>query len=193
MVYKGTEEVPWVRDYLDKNVEHIRKKYLGFNPERLTVIRTTEYYASYSYGVRYDLKNFVKKLSEISTVVIIPRYGDEKERFKGINNVYILDKTVLGVEIIRAADLVVSSGGTMAREAALLGIPTFSYHFRDDILKYLMGEGYPVRYLPNFELIWKYSKEVIKDPEKYRMDTSDRLKQYDNHIDIIVEEINRLI
>ncbi|MEI6336470.1 MAG: DUF354 domain-containing protein [Methylococcaceae bacterium] len=38
----------------------------------------------------------------------------------------ILEKTVDGLQLLYASDLVVSGGGTMNREAALLGVPTYS-------------------------------------------------------------------
>jgi predicted glycosyltransferase len=41
-------------------------------------------------------------------------------------NVRILEKTVDGLQLMWNSDLVVSGGGTMNRESALLGVPTFS-------------------------------------------------------------------
>jgi len=187
--YKGTEEVTWVKDYLKVDREKILKKYLGEVPDRVIVMRTMEYYASYSYGVKYDLKPLIEKLTKYAKVALLPRYGDEKNRFKDIDNLVILDKPVYAVELLASADMVISSGGTMAREAALLGVPTISYHFRDDILKYLMGEGFPVKFVPEFKKILGEVELVMSDPDRYRMDTSSRIKEYDEHIDIILEEI----
>jgi predicted glycosyltransferase len=42
------------------------------------------------------------------------------------NNVRVLDHTVDGLQLLWNSDLVVSGGGTMNREAALLGVPTYS-------------------------------------------------------------------
>jgi predicted glycosyltransferase len=42
------------------------------------------------------------------------------------SNVRILEKAVDGLQLIWNADLIVSGGGTMNRESALLGVPTFS-------------------------------------------------------------------
>ncbi len=191
--YKGTEEVTWVREHLKVDKEKVLKKYLGEVPDRLIIIRTMEYYASYSYGVKYDLKGLVEKLAEYAKIVLIPRYGDERKRFGGIKNLIILDKPVYAVELLASSDMVIASGGTMAREAALLGIPTVSYHFRDDILKYLMGEGFPVKYIRDFNGILDEAKRVMRDPDMFHIDTSEILAEYDEHVDIVLEELEKHI
>lgn len=191
--YRGTEEVTWVKDHLKVDRPRILKKYLGEIPDRLIVIRTVEYYSSYSHGIKYDLKPLVEKLSKYAKIVVIPRYGDEKNRFKGVENLVILDRPVYAVELLAASDMVIASGGTMAREAALLGVPTISYHFRDDVLKYLMGEGLPVKYIPSFERILTEVDLIMKDPDRYRMDTSSLIKEYEEHIDIVIEELTKYI
>ena len=191
--YRGTEEVTWVRDHLKVDKKKILEKYLGEAPERLIIMRTMEYYASYSYGIKYDLRGLVEKLSKYAKIALLPRYGDEKNRFRGIDNLVILDKPVYAVELLAASDMVVSSGGTMAREAALLGVPTISYHFRDDILRYLMGEGLPIKYIPDMEDILKEVELVMRDPDRFRMDTSSIIKEYDEHIDIVIKELEKNI
>ena len=45
---------------------------------------------------------------------------------RGIANLRVLSRGVRGLDLLRAADLVVSAGGTMNREAALLGTPAYS-------------------------------------------------------------------
>lgn len=187
--YRGTEEVTWVRDYLNIDRGRVLRKYLGETLDRVVLLRTLEYYASYSYGVRYELRKIIESISKYAKVIVIPRYGDEKNRFEGIDNLVILDRPILAVELIAASDMMISSGGTMAREAALLGIPSISYHFRDDIIKFLMGEGLPIKYIPKIMEIVEEVSRVMRDPDRYRYDTRDIIKGYDEHIDIVIEEI----
>ncbi len=63
-------------------------------------------------------------------VIIAPRSDDQglslSERFGGDQRVIVLRRAVHGLNLIWNADLVVGAGGTMNREAALLGIPTYS-------------------------------------------------------------------
>ncbi|NTV45297.1 MAG: DUF354 domain-containing protein [Chlorobiales bacterium] len=64
--------------------------------------------------------------------LIIPRTEVDKAfvseiiQQRGLNNVRIAQKALPGLQLLYWADLVISGGGTMNREAALLGTPTFS-------------------------------------------------------------------
>jgi predicted glycosyltransferase len=59
-------------------------------------------------------------------VVLLPRTPDQGRAFEGMDDVIIPDRPVDGPQLVAAADLVVSAGGTMNREAALLGTPTWT-------------------------------------------------------------------
>jgi uncharacterized protein len=66
---------------------------------------------------------------ERSVVVFAPRYPRQVEslsRFAWRNEPIVLDRAVPFVSLLKAVDLVVSSGGTMLREAAYLGVPAYS-------------------------------------------------------------------
>ncbi|MDD5542166.1 MAG: DUF354 domain-containing protein [Acidobacteriia bacterium] len=61
-------------------------------------------------------------------VVFLPRIPDQRsmiDPWKGMN-VWIPDSAVDGPNLIWAADLVISAGGTMNREAAVLGTPSYT-------------------------------------------------------------------
>ncbi len=62
-------------------------------------------------------------------VVYSPRYPEQVrylEAFKWANDPHVLHQGVPFVSLLKAVDLVISSGGTMLREAAFLGVPAFS-------------------------------------------------------------------
>jgi predicted glycosyltransferase len=59
-------------------------------------------------------------------VVLLPRTGAQAAGFAGVTDVIIPTRPVDGPSLVYAADLVVSAGGTMNREAALLGTPTWT-------------------------------------------------------------------
>lgn len=61
----------------------------------------------------------------------------------GLNNIRIAQRMMPGLQLLYWADLVISGGGTMNREAALLGTPTFSIFTgrRPAIDEYLMSKG----------------------------------------------------
>jgi len=62
-------------------------------------------------------------------VVVMPRNSEQGEVVKGRVNgprIQVLDRTVTGPALVGAADLVLGGGGTMNREAAVLGVPVWS-------------------------------------------------------------------
>jgi predicted glycosyltransferase len=65
----------------------------------------------------------------VNTIVIVaPRTPEQEYHLFGqqIPKVHVLTQSVRGLDLLAFADLVVSAGGTMNREAALLGTPTYT-------------------------------------------------------------------
>jgi len=193
VIYSGVEEYTWTRLYRDVDREEILKKYLGYVPDRVIVYRGVEYKASYSYQVETPSREIVERVSRYGTVIVVPRYGDEKRVFQGIENVVILDKTPLAVELLAASDMAVLSGGTMAKEAALLGIPTISFYFRDKVLTYLMSRGLPIRYIPHPDMIEEYVSLVLEEPDKFRIYPERLIGDFQDHIDVIIDTVYSLL
>src|SRR6185436_7009564 len=63
-------------------------------------------------------------------LVMLPRSGAQREDYgsRGLANLIIPRDALDGANLIAAADLVVSAGGTMNREAAALGVPAISVY-----------------------------------------------------------------
>lgn len=64
-----------------------------------------------------------------AVLVFAPRYPrqvDQLARLSWRNEPVVLDRAVPFVSLLKAVDLVISSGGTMLREAAYLGLPAYS-------------------------------------------------------------------
>jgi predicted glycosyltransferase len=59
-------------------------------------------------------------------VILLPRTKDQVERYRAIDDVIVPDRTLDGPSLLAAADLIVGAGGTMNRESALLGTPTYT-------------------------------------------------------------------
>lgn len=94
----------------------------------------SHYYREESGHMTLDL---LKRLAgeERAVVVFSPRYprqADYLSRFEWQNEPLVLDRAVPFVSLLKAVDLVVSSGGTMLREAAYLGVPAYST-FQGDV------------------------------------------------------------
>jgi predicted glycosyltransferase len=65
-------------------------------------------------------------LRERAQVVLLPRTPGQASSFQGAPGVIVPARPLDGPSLVYAADLVVSAGGTMNREAALLGTPTWT-------------------------------------------------------------------
>jgi len=65
-------------------------------------------------------------LASDAQVVLLPRTPEQKAQFGGLVGVVVPERPVDGPSLVYAADLVISAGGTMNREAALLGTPTWT-------------------------------------------------------------------
>jgi len=184
VLYDGVEEVAWLTKPFAKKPEFLEAL---SGKERIILFRNAEYKASYCKDVKVDVWKLVEELSKIATVVYLPRYDEEKEKLKRLNNVIVPKKPLLTFQILPYVDFVVGSGGTICRESALMGIPTINFHFWDATARYLFRKGFPVRYMTHIGQIIKVVQRILK--RKYRVDTEHVLKQLENPISVTVNHI----
>lgn len=184
ILYDGVEELAWLSKPIVGKPKFLEK--LG-KREQVILFRNIEYKASYCRDVKIDVWKLVDELSKLATVVYLPRYEEEREKFEHLSNIWIPSKPVLTFQILPYVDLVVGSGGTICREAALMGIPTINFHFWDVIAKYLFRKGFPVRYMTDVKQIVRVARRILR--QKYRVDTRHVLKQLENPIPITVKHV----
>jgi len=191
VLYDGVEEIAW----LTRKHKPERPKFLEelTEKERVVLFRNVEYKASYCKDVKVDVWRLVKELSEMATVAYLPRYEEEREKLGNLNNVWIPPEPVLTFQIIPYVDVVVGSGGTICREAALIGIPTINFHFWDAIAKYLHRKGLPIQYSNSTEKIIKIAKNILKKPEKHKTDTQYFLRKLENPVSTTVQYIEKCL
>ena len=105
---------------------------LGVDRElRLCVIRTAPSYALYLGGSETPLLPRVLRQvveNEGAQAVVLARTPEQREdiRALGLERVILPDRAVDGRSLVAFADALVSAGGTMNREAAVLGTPVWS-------------------------------------------------------------------
>lgn len=179
--YDGLEEVAWL-----KGTEFDKPKFLEELSDKRPVIlfRDAEYSASYCKDVTIDSQHLLKELAKLATVVCLPRYEEEKEKLKNIDNVWVPPKPVLTAQLIPYVDLMVGSGGTACRETALMGIPTINFHFWDVQARYLYNKGFPIQIIKNADRIVKTAKRILQDPKKYRTNTKTALEKLESPIPV---------
>jgi hypothetical protein len=190
ILYDGVEELAWMAT-LAKQKSSLPKEIAEKKP--IVLFRNAEYKASYCKDVKADTWRLVKELSEQATVVYLPRYDEEKEKLKNMDNVWVPDKTILTFQTMPAVDLMVGSGGTVNREAALMGIPTLNFHFWDAIARYLSRKGFPIRCITDTDRILKTAKKILKEPKKYRMNTRPLIKKLESPVPLTAKYIEKYL
>ncbi len=103
--------------------------HLGLDAERpIAVLRPPATMSLYHRGIENSLFDQVLEhlRSSDAQVVLLPRTPEQARGFDGVKGVTVPARPVDGPSLVYAADLVVSAGGTMNREAALLGTPTWT-------------------------------------------------------------------
>ena len=102
---------------------------LGLDPDRpIAVLRPPATMSLYHRGLENTLFNdvLVYLQQTDAQIVLLPRTLEQGREFADAPGVLMPAKPVDGPSLVYAADLVVSAGGTMNREAALLGVPTWT-------------------------------------------------------------------
>ena len=170
--FDGVDEVAWVKGYKPNT-----RKY----EKPLIVVRQMETKASYAEDKLDVTEQLAKKLVSLGKVMFIPRY-DRRPR----PDLIIPQEFIDSVSLSANADLVVSVGGTISREAALQGTPsividTFGKSYVND---YLSDRGFPLSTVePN---------QVLQLARKYlgqKRDVRERLEELENPVDLVEEII----
>lgn len=103
-------------------------------PERLVRVlfrppaEESHYYSPESGEVSLALLDHLSQ-REDAVLVLAPRYprqAADLDRFDWVNRPLVLDRAIPFLSLLKAVDVVISSGGTMVREAAYLGVPAYS-------------------------------------------------------------------
>jgi predicted glycosyltransferase len=89
--------------------------------------------ADFAVYHRFDNPVFEEWINQVGNndrvaVIALPRTDEQRRHLEELElpSVFFCDHPVDGADLVYAADLVVSAGGTMNREAAVLGVPAYS-------------------------------------------------------------------
>jgi predicted glycosyltransferase len=102
---------------------------LRLDRERLiAVLRPPATMSLYHRGIANTLFDDVlaRLVASGAQVVLLPRTPEQAAGFRRSADVAVPERPVDGPSLVWAADAVISAGGTMNREAALLGVPTWT-------------------------------------------------------------------
>jgi uncharacterized protein len=125
--YKGTSEIIHFKnfEYNDNIFEDLS---LDLKKEKTILMRPEPSLASYLDAdcKKSVLTPVVDVLEEHANILVIPRFKEQEEIFKDYNNVTIIKPPVDTFSLMKKCDLMIGAGGTMNREAAIVGTPVIS-------------------------------------------------------------------
>jgi len=173
--FKGVDEVAWIKNFQPTKIPNIKKP--------LIVVRQIETQAAYAKGKKDNAKTLAEKLVELGNVHLIQRYNEQGAAFgvkAGFED---------SVSLVANADLVVSYGGTISREAALQGVPSIAISdmARTYVNTYLAKKGFPL-FITTERGVFGYAKKYLGQ----RFDVADKLAELENPVDAIARVVETI-
>lgn len=174
--FRGVDEVAWIKSYkpTETNLE-----------KPLILLRQVETKAAYAKDKPDTTKTLAEQLSMFGKVHLVERYNASGETF-GIKTDF--EDTA---NLVANADLVVSYGGTISREAALQGVPSIAVSNMADtpVNTYLVKKGFPF-FITTEQGVMRLAKKYLGK----RFDVKNKLAALENPVDVIekvVESLNK--
>ena len=126
--YKGTKEEIYLADF-EPQIDYVES--LGISKEKILVVMrppgTWALYHHFENPLFDKALDHVVKIKDVY-IVFLPRIPSQGDAVKELcyTNILVPSRALDGPNLLYHADLVISGGGTMNREAAVLGTPTYS-------------------------------------------------------------------
>ena len=144
--YPGVKEGVYLWDYeptISNNFEVDDRE-----DKKVIFIRPEPWTAQYYQGETNFLDTLLMQLKDTAKIMLLPRGDIQKDyyrqdKFAGIT---VLEKSISLTDIMANCNLFIGAGGTMTREAAVLGIPTISI-YQDKLLdvdNFLIEKGFMI-------------------------------------------------
>ncbi|MEM4558612.1 MAG: DUF354 domain-containing protein [Acidilobaceae archaeon] len=191
--FRGVDELTYIKPYTP-SPENVKS--LGLNPYSYVVLRPEEFKAHYYKPIEYSM---VLKIAETLLTlgirpVIIPRYREHAVKAKSIEGAYILEKPFVGLDLEYYSLAVVTGGISMAREAALLGVPGISLFTEViSIDRALASLGLPIYYVRSYDEAVYLLREIVRDPDKFRVKTKGIIDKLETPWPIVSKWVDRLV
>jgi hypothetical protein len=172
--FKGVDEVTWIKGGKPSTSCDYRRP--------LIVVRQIETRAAYACGKDDNTIKLAEKLAPLGNLLFLPRYSRPKSK-----KITVVSSFVDSASLVGQADLVVSAGGTISREAALQGTPSIviSDFGQIEVNKYLHAKGFPI-FTVNASQVEAYAKRYLGK----RFEVRKRLEGLENPVNIIAELVS---
>ncbi|MFV2014424.1 MAG: DUF354 domain-containing protein, partial [Candidatus Heimdallarchaeota archaeon] len=170
--FNGVDEILWIKGFKPA-FQDISN--LGLDKGNYIVVRCEESKAGYFQRMYPNftpggtiVTSLVDELLEQYPdlqIVAFPRYPEQEKQLL-TRNVIIPDRSIDTLTLYYYAKAVMTGGGTMGREAALLGTPTM-YTFPQELFvsKFVTSLGFPLKHCPDHSTILKEMINLINTPK----------------------------
>ena len=121
--YEGLKEEYYLADF-EPNPSVLDE--LGLDPsEPIVVVRTPPTVSLYH---RFENPLFTRVLDRLRGIqtVVLPRVASQRDELRALGGLTVPDHAIDAQSLVASADLMISAGGTMNREAVALGTPVFT-------------------------------------------------------------------
>lgn len=175
VTFRGVDEVAWIKGLKPTPIEGLKRPFI--------VVRQMETKAAYAANKADVSDALLQKLSKLGSVHYLNRYNPNGQSYR-IKPVF-----EDSVNLVANADLVVNYGGTIAREAALLGVPSIAISdmAKTYVNRYVAKKGFPL-FITNEDRVFEYAKKYIGK----RFDVHDKLDALENPVDLIEGLVERV-
>jgi len=172
--FRGVDEVAWIKDFKPAKLS-VKKP--------LIVLRQIETKAAYAKGKSDSAKTLAEQLAELGNVHLLERYNGEGHAFGA--KVAFEDSASL----VAHADLVVSYGGTISREAALQGVPSIAIGdmAKTPVNSYLAKKGFPL-FITTEDKVQGLAKKYMGK----RFDVAEKLAALENPVEVIAKLVETI-
>ena len=134
--YNGFKEQVYLSDFVPepffedslKNICNLAESWF-FKNELLVTVRTPASIAAYHHfknPVYMALLDMLNKRKDVTTIVLPRNYEQERYINNSFKNLKVPQIVLSGTSLVYYSDAVISAGGTMNREAAILGTPVYT-------------------------------------------------------------------
>lgn len=189
--YNGTSELTHLVDF-QYNPHIFDDLKLDLKKEKTILMRPEPSLASYlDADCRTTvLSPIVEALEDQANILVIPRFREQQQIFEDDDQITLIKPPVDTFSLMKACDLVIGAGGTMNREAALLGTPVISCYPGKllSVDAYYIQKGLMKRSTHPDEIV-DLAKELLSDHHKPQELSNDDL--FSIIIDNIYEAANK--
>ena len=202
IAYHGVDEVAWIKHVFLRRKE-VRRRGVKEDESVIIVLRPEEYEASYYpkgrvldyISVLRTLDEFSRKYKVKMKVYVLPRYESQITCLKKVSmklkNVRIITpetQALILAEFIAKENptLIITGGATMAREAALLGVPSICY-FPHIIYvnEWLRRQGYPLFHIKTSSEFNEVLEDIVLSGVKKYSNVVAKTLQFEDPIEML--------